>query len=490
MGSGLNFLGNAIDKTPSAGSWQDVDCSTNVPAGATGVILEVQNTGAAAYNAAFRKNGSSEDRTQNTLASQQQAVYVGLDSNRIFEAYIGDATVKLWLIGYTDDTCTFFDNAIDKTPSTGSWLDVDCSANIPSGAKGVFIVIVNGTTANRNGGARNNGSTDTYPYQIFYYPSRFAYQVRGVDANRIFEARIDNAEVKVWLLGYVGSAAPVTFKVNGVDKSLTTTGAWTDVDVTSDTDAAADGALIDLKMTQWTNYNGNIRKNGSTDNRTTAEQLRSSGTEGQCVTRGIGMDASQIFEGWIENANLDFYLIGYAKPAGGVLKEVPDSIGLSDSILRHKSLLPISDSVGTADVARTDKSPLIMADALSLVDAILRNKQFALADTIALAEFVDVIKGLILKTVTDSIGLSDAVRREKLLAILDTLALVDAANTPFRVLQALDVLGVEDSASINKVLKVAESISLAEVVEVGVGGVKKTRLFLVLGDLAVQIAGD
>jgi hypothetical protein len=31
---------------------------------------------------------------------------------------------------------------------------------------------------------------------------------------------------------------------------------------------------------------------------------------------------------------------------------------------------------------------------------------------------------------------------------------------------------------------------LAEVVEVGVGGVKKTKLFLILGDLAVQLTGD
>jgi hypothetical protein len=31
---------------------------------------------------------------------------------------------------------------------------------------------------------------------------------------------------------------------------------------------------------------------------------------------------------------------------------------------------------------------------------------------------------------------------------------------------------------------------LAEVVEVGAGGIQKTRLFLILGDLAVQLTGD
>jgi hypothetical protein len=155
---------------------------------------------------------------------------------------------------------------------------------------------------------------------------------------------------------------------------------------------------------------------------------------------------------------------------GGTLQTVTDSLGLSDSVLRHKAVLPISDAVGLAelilrhktlavsdgvgasDVARTDKRPLIAADALSLVDAILRNKQFALADTVALA---------------------------------------DAVSTPSRVLRALDQVGLADGALVNKVLQLTESISLVEVVEVGTGGAaKKTKLFLILGELALQLTGD
>ena len=158
------------------------------------------------------------------------------------------------------------------------------------------------------------------------------------------------------------------------------------------------------------------------------------------------------------------------KASGASLKTVADSLGLSDSVLRHKAVLPISDVVGLAelilrhktlavsdgvgasDVARTDKSPLIAADALSLVDAILRNKQFALADTVALA---------------------------------------DAVSTPSRVLRAIDAVGLADGALVNKVLQLTESISLVEVVEVGTGGAaKKTKLFLILGELALQLTGD
>jgi len=43
---------------------------------------------------------------------------------------------------------------------------------------------------------------------------------------------------------------------------------------------------------------------------------------------------------------------------------------------------------------------------------------------------------------------------------------------------------------VHKTLVVCESVSLVEVVGVGVGGVKRTRLFLILGDLAVQLTGE
>jgi hypothetical protein len=51
-------------------------------------------------------------------------------------------------------------------------------------------------------------------------------------------------------------------------------------------------------------------------------------------------------------------------------------------------------------------------------------------------------------------------------------------------------IGETDNVAINKVLQITETVSLAEIVEVGVGGVKKTRLFLILGDVAVQLTGD
>jgi len=134
------------------------------------------------------------------------------------------------------------------------------------------------------------------------------------------------------------------------------------------------------------------------------------------------------------------------------LKTVTDSFSLSESVLRNKTL--------------------ILSDSLGLADSLLRDKSLLLSDSASLSELVTVIIGEVMKYVTDSVSSADLV------------------STPSRVLRALEAIGAADNAVVNKVLQITETVSLAEIVEVGVGGVKKTKLFLILGDLAVQLTGD
>ena len=111
------------------------------------------------------------------------------------------------------------------------------------------------------------------------------------------------------------------------------------------------------------------------------------------------------------------------------LQTVTDSLSLSDSALRHKALLLISDSA-------------------ALAEAFSRDKAFTLIDSLNLAEIERVLKEL---------------------QVHDASSLADAAST------------------VSRILQVSESVSVAEVVQVGVGGVRKTSLFLILGDLALQL---
>jgi hypothetical protein len=113
-----------------------------------------------------------------------------------------------------------------------------------------------------------------------------------------------------------------------------------------------------------------------------------------------------------------------------------------------------------------------------------------LNDSASLSEIATVLISEITKYITDSVGVADLTAALKTLKTLDALTLVDAASTPSRVLQALDAFGLTDDSYVNKTLQINETIRLVEVVETGAVGVKKTRLFLIIGDLAVQLTGN
>ena len=161
-------------------------------------------------------------------------------------------------------------------------------------------------------------------------------------------------------------------------------------------------------------------------------------------------EAKRVVDSFNENVNLDALLC--------------------DMALRHKTL-SISDSLGLDDLLYGDKT-------------------FLLGDSASLSELITVIISEATKYVADAVNVADVSKVLKNLKIPDTLTLFDTASTPSRVLQALDTVGLSDYSLVNKTLQINETISLAEVVETGVGGVKKTRLFLIIGDLAVQLTGD
>jgi hypothetical protein len=186
--------------------------------------------------------------------------------------------------------------------------------------------------------------------------------------------------------------------------------------------------------------------------------------------------------------------------------EVADSLGLSDSVLRNKTftvsdsiglselitlitggiLKEVLDMIGLSEQVKINKS-FIIQDTVSLLDQIFRHKpSITITDAVALAEVIAVSK---LFTVTDAISIADVVYAMKTLPIYDQITITDQVSTPTRILQALDAIGLSDTAYVNKTLIITDQIALAEVVEVGKGGAAKTKLFLILGDLAIQIQG-
>ncbi len=186
-------------------------------------------------------------------------------------------------------------------PGTG-WRDVDVSAYVPAGATGI-ILHFRSTSSAYVATARYNGSTDTYNEAPNIAAGMHYWTMVGVDANRIVEINVSNTTyMEVYLCGY--TTAGVTFFVNGIDKSLGTTGAWTDVDCSANATGAT-GLIFHVKPAGGTtDYAWGLRCNGSTDNRTGKTRF-------QVGADIIGCDAGQVVEGYIANSGQDLYLIGY-----------------------------------------------------------------------------------------------------------------------------------------------------------------------------------
>lgn len=196
-----------------------------------------------------------------------------------------------------------FITPVEITPgSAGAWTDADVSASIPAGATGVILHFVNThATTVYTLGARKNGSTDNRIPNLD--ATTHCWGAIGVDGNRILELYVeDTTNIDVYLVGYF--QAESVFFTNAVDKSLSATATWTDIDISADTSTdTALQAIFEIKSTAL--YYFGLRQNGSTDARIAAVSFH----DGFGVI--IGVDGSEICEGYIQNAGVDFFLVGY-----------------------------------------------------------------------------------------------------------------------------------------------------------------------------------
>lgn len=185
--------------------------------------------------------------------------------------------------------------------SSGSWVDIDVSAVVPAGATGVCgeMAVASG---NRAMGSRANGSTDNRIDNVA--DNSHLWFCIGVDASQIFEGYCgDNAQCRWYIDGYWTSEA--VFNTNGTDKSLAGTAAWTDIDISGDTTGTAVCAIFE-KTTSSNDRDWGFRMNGSSDNRIN----QSDGDFGHNWGL-VGVDGSEVLEGYIENTAVDFFLVGY-----------------------------------------------------------------------------------------------------------------------------------------------------------------------------------
>jgi len=232
---------------------------------------------------------------------------------------------------------------VDVTPaSSPGWVDVDCSGSIPSGATGVILHINNLTWSYSGIGWRKNGSTDNRLGAVY---DGHTWAAVGVDDDRICELNVyDHTTVTVWLVGYFTNDA--VFFVNGHDESLSSATTWTDIDISGDTgDDTAIGAIFENQATGT--YGMGLRKNGSTDART-ENVTRKSGWI-------IGLDGSEICEGYVSSTSEDFWLLGYITGYSTFNTNATD-ISITASSWKDAVTLPAGGIGGYIEVTKSEST--------------------------------------------------------------------------------------------------------------------------------------
>jgi len=199
---------------------------------------------------------------------------------------------------------TFLTNWQSLSPSvSNSWVDLDVSSHVSASATGIILKMINTSGSSKNFGFRNNGSTDARNQQMAN--GQWVSFSVGIDGSGLCEMLLQwGWSGSCYLVGYYEGEA--TFNVDADDLSIGTTGAWTDVDISSET--GGETALAALLEARWNGFGTTadfgLRMNGSTDDRYVDNVQLHNGAI-------VGVDGSEIFEHYIGNTNVDIFLLGW-----------------------------------------------------------------------------------------------------------------------------------------------------------------------------------
>ena len=144
----------------------------------------------------------------------------------------------------------WFTNAHDiSLTTTGSWEDIDLSSDVPVGATGAIVELVNTGINSPDGGVvRAKGDTRDYMSNpnfgaIQINEETHRWQIVKVDSDLLIQGFTNNTDIAFKLLGYTIGPDPSYFSAPP-DVTPGTKDSWTTVDVSSHVDADADGVIL------------------------------------------------------------------------------------------------------------------------------------------------------------------------------------------------------------------------------------------------------
>lgn len=336
-----------VDVTPgTTGSWQDIDASSYIAEGATGVCCHVVVTVDDNKRGGIRKNGSTDSFEGPLQNASHHWGFCGVDGSRIFEGYVG-SSVEIWLVGYFDSDATFFTNATQKTPGGyGSYQDINISSDTGGDTAIAAILVYSSVGSTRQVFSRKNGTST----QLHDSIKGIMYQITGVDGSEIFETYLSSSSVGLYVTGYIVDG--VTIHDSPYNRSIGSTGTWTDLTALS---ASAVAGLY------WTNaaesYTGGWRKNGSSEN----IQQKVDDAIMVCVE----CDASGIVEHIISNTDVDCYELGFFQTSAIELSadDIEQAHQIAGATQVHTHIVSPTglEHVNEMSTVAVDISPLVAA---------------------------------------------------------------------------------------------------------------------------------
>ena len=208
----------------------------------------------------------------------------------------------------------WFTNYKDISLSTGgSWQDIDLTGDVPDGATGAVVEVVNmGVEEDIGGVLRGKEDSRDYmsnPYfgSVLVEAGHHRWQIVKIDSDLLIQGHITSPDIDFKLIGYTIGADP-SFFPSPADITIGTTGSWATIDLSSQVDSDADGAI--LFITGDARRYG-IREVGSSDS-TTSLRTPSRGNTMYLV----GLDSTKRFETYLDSAT-NIYLVGQSKGSVG-----------------------------------------------------------------------------------------------------------------------------------------------------------------------------
>jgi hypothetical protein len=240
-------VGDIMHTTDANWTGSDIDVTAHVGSDAgnvAGVALMVFNTYAGDREVGFRKKGSSDVAF---YADQEDAhgfpVYVGVDSNDVFQCYAEVAAdIEIYLLGYwLNGEAEFLDDCQAITPTgQGAYESKDLSGYFTGTVYGAMCVYKTTTASNSNLGVQDDAGPDRYGD---LWNAAFHCSVVPATSEAI-EVRAEWATDVIYVIGAITDSATITKFSQSHNFAAADT--YEEIDLSANVPAGAVGAIYQI----------------------------------------------------------------------------------------------------------------------------------------------------------------------------------------------------------------------------------------------------